>query len=91
MKRGEVAHHGLVLVLFVGVHGLSMLAEVVEARKLFGTVAGERALAGVFPASAKKVSGRGNKQIKLVGESRNDRRKGCEKEKKIAHVWYGAA
>ena len=48
VEGGEVAHHALVLVLLVGVDGLGMLAEVVEARELLSTMAGERTLAGVF-------------------------------------------
>ena len=44
----ELAHHALVLVLLVGVHGLRMLAQVVKARKLLAAVAGERSLARVF-------------------------------------------
>lgn len=41
-------HHALVLVLLIGVHGLGMLAQVVEARELFPTVAGEWTFASVF-------------------------------------------
>lgn len=48
MERGEVAHHLLVLVELVGVDGLRVLAQVVEARELLAAVAGERALASVF-------------------------------------------
>lgn len=49
MEGGELVHHALVLVLLVGVDGLCMLAEVVEARKLFGTVTSERPFARMFP------------------------------------------
>ena len=34
VKRGELVHHALVLLLLISVHCLSMLAEVVETRKL---------------------------------------------------------
>ena len=49
VEGGEVAHHALVLLLLVGVDGLCMLAEVVEAGELLGAVAGKGAFAGVFP------------------------------------------
>lgn len=48
VEGGEVAHHALVLLLLVGVDGLGMLAEVVEARELLAAMAGEGALAGMF-------------------------------------------
>jgi hypothetical protein len=48
MERGELAHHALVLLSLVGVDGLGVLAEVVEAGELLVAVAGERALAGVL-------------------------------------------
>lgn len=35
VERGELAHHAFVLVLLVGMHGLGMLAQIVETRKLF--------------------------------------------------------
>lgn len=35
MEGGEVAHHAFVLVLLVGMDGLCVLAEVVEAGELF--------------------------------------------------------
>ncbi len=50
MERSEVAHHALVLVVLVGMHGLRMLAQVVEARKLLAAVTRKGALAGVFAA-----------------------------------------
>ncbi len=50
VEGGELLHHALVLVLLVGVDGLGMLAEVVEAGELLAAVAGEGALAGVFPS-----------------------------------------
>lgn len=49
MQRGEVPHHAFVLVLLIGVDGLSVLAKVVETGELFGAVAGKRAFTGVFP------------------------------------------
>lgn len=49
VERGEVAHHALVLLLLVRVHRLRVLPQVVEPRELLPAVAGERALAGVFP------------------------------------------
>lgn len=49
VKRGELAHHVFVLVLLIGVHGLRMLAQIVEAGELLATVAGEGPLARVFP------------------------------------------
>lgn len=48
VQRGELAHHLLVRLLLVRVHGLRVLPQVVEARELLPTVARERALAGVF-------------------------------------------
>lgn len=48
VQRGELAHHLLVRLLLVGVHGLRVLPQVVEARELLPAVARERALAGVF-------------------------------------------
>ena len=49
VERRELLHHALVLLLLVGVDGLCMLAEVVEARELLAAVAGEGAFTGVFP------------------------------------------
>ena len=49
MQGGELAHHTLVGVLLVGMHCLSMLAQIVEARELLSTMAGERTFAGVLP------------------------------------------
>lgn len=49
VEGGELVHHALVLLLLVCVDGLSVLAEVVEARELLAAVAGEGAFAGVFP------------------------------------------
>ena len=48
VEGGELLHHALVLLLLVGVDGLCMLAEVVEAGELLAAVAGEGALAGVL-------------------------------------------
>ena len=49
VERGEVAHHLLVLVLFVGVDGLGMLAEVIETRELLAAVTAEWTFTGVLP------------------------------------------
>lgn len=49
VKRGEITHHALVLVLFVSVDGLRVLTKVVETRKLFATVAAKGAFPGMFP------------------------------------------
>lgn len=51
VERGQIAHHLLVLVEFVGVDGLGMLAEIVKARELLAAVASERPLARMFPAT----------------------------------------
>lgn len=48
MECGEIPHHGLVLVWFVCVHGLCMLAEVVESRELLAAVASEGTFASMF-------------------------------------------
>jgi hypothetical protein len=45
----ELAHHTLIGVLLIGVHSLSMLAQIVETRELLSTMAGERTFAGVLP------------------------------------------
>ena len=49
MEGGEVAHHAFVLLLLVGVDGLCMLVEVVEAGELLGIVADKGAFASVLP------------------------------------------
>lgn len=48
VERGKVAHHGLVLLLLVGVDCLCMLPEVVKAGELLAAMATKRALARVF-------------------------------------------
>ena len=61
VERSKMAHHGLVLLLLVGVDGLSMLPEVVKAGELLATMATKRALARVFPGRgqlARRVSER---------------------------------
>jgi hypothetical protein len=45
----ELAHHTLIGVLLIGVHGLSMLTQIVETRKLLSTMASERTFASVLP------------------------------------------
>lgn len=49
MEGGELMHHALVLLLLIGMHGLSVLTKVVESRELFATVASERTFSGMFP------------------------------------------
>jgi hypothetical protein len=49
MKRGKFAHHALILFLLISVNSLSMLAQIIEARKLLAAVASKRTLASVFP------------------------------------------
>jgi len=51
VQRGQVAHHALVLVLFVGVHSLRVLTQVVKTRKLLGAMARKRTFTSVFPAA----------------------------------------
>ena len=48
MEGCELLHHLLVEIWLVCVDCLGMLAEIVEARELFGAVALEGAFAGVF-------------------------------------------
>lgn len=60
VERGELVHHTFVLVLLVCVDGLSVLAEVVEPRKLLAAVAGEGSLAGVLSARGEDEDGGGN-------------------------------
>jgi len=49
MKRGQFAHHTLILFLLIGVNSLSMLTQIVEARKLLAAMTSKRALASMFP------------------------------------------
>jgi hypothetical protein len=49
MKRGEVAHHLLILLLLISMDGLSMLAQVIQTRELLATVAREGTFTSVFP------------------------------------------
>lgn len=56
VKRGELTHHVFVLILLIGVHGLRMLAQIVEAGELLATVACEGPLTRVFPGWWKGVS-----------------------------------
>jgi hypothetical protein len=49
MERGEVAHHALVLLLLICVHGLCVLAQIIEAGELLGAMAAKGAFARVFP------------------------------------------
>jgi len=49
MQGRELAHHALVSLLLIGVNGLRMLAEVIEARKLLSTMTSERTFASMLP------------------------------------------
>ena len=53
MKRGEVAHHLLVLLLLVGMDGLSMLAQIIKTRELLSAMTSERTFASMFPLQKK--------------------------------------
>jgi hypothetical protein len=53
MKRGEVAHHLLVLLLLVSMDGLSMLAQIIKTRELLSAMTGERTFASMFPLQKK--------------------------------------
>jgi hypothetical protein len=55
MERGEVAHHALVLLLLICVHGLCVLAQIIEAGELLGAMAAKGAFARVFPNVPGKV------------------------------------
>lgn len=52
MKGREFMHHALILVLFIGMNGLSMLTEIIKTRKLLATMASEGTLPSMFPANA---------------------------------------
>jgi hypothetical protein len=56
MEGAEIAHHTLILVLLVGVHGLGVLPQIVEAGELLAAVAGEGPFAGVF-SDLKRLDG----------------------------------
>lgn len=58
MQGREVAHHTLISVLLIGMNGLRMLAEIVEARKLLSTMTSERTFASVLPESRWWMDGR---------------------------------
>jgi len=49
VQRSEVAHHLLVLLLLVGMDGLSMLAQVVKTRELFPAMTGKGTFTSMFP------------------------------------------
>ena len=49
VQGGELAHHTLVCLLLIGMYGLCMLAQVVEARKLLSTVASKGTFTSVLP------------------------------------------
>jgi len=50
-----MTHHGFVFILLVSMNGLSMLPKVVEAGKLFPTVAAKGTLAGMFSDVASEM------------------------------------
>lgn len=64
MECCELAHHGVVQLLFVGVNCLCMLAEIVEAGELLPAMASERTLAGVFPGERKRKKKKLNTKTK---------------------------
>jgi hypothetical protein len=49
MQSRELAHHLFVILHPLCMHGLGVLAEIVESRELLAAVTGERAFACVFP------------------------------------------
>lgn len=57
METSQIFHHLVIVSQLVGVDSLRVLAEVVESRKAFATVAAERTFAGMFSASQVHVSG----------------------------------
>ena len=63
VERGKVTHHGLVLLLLVGVDGLGMLPEVVEARELLATVATKGALTRVFSSGGQQARHGGKRAV----------------------------
>jgi hypothetical protein len=58
MKRGEVAHHLLVLLLLVSMDSLSVLAQVVKTRELFPAMTGEWTFPSMFPLQKDKRKAR---------------------------------
>jgi len=55
MERGEMTHHGLILLLLVSMDRLSMLPEIVQTRKLLSAMTTKGAFAGMFSDVAGKV------------------------------------
>lgn len=55
MKGSQITHHTLILVLLIGMNGLSMLAKVIETGKLLPTVAGKWSFTSMFPDMSGKV------------------------------------
>ncbi len=58
MQGRELAHHALIGLLLVSMHGLGMLAEIVETRELLSTMAGERTFTSVLPVWKRVSQGR---------------------------------
>ena len=56
VQRRELVHHTLILIELVGMNGLRMLTQVVEARELLPAVAGEWSLSSVFPVGVKLLA-----------------------------------
>jgi len=54
MKRGEFAHHLLVLLLLVSMDSLGMLAQIVKTRELLSAMTSERMFTSVFPLQKDK-------------------------------------
>jgi hypothetical protein len=48
MKGGKITHHTLVLILFISMHGLSMLTKVIKTRKLLSAMTRKRTFTSVF-------------------------------------------
>ena len=48
VEGGEFAHHHFILLLLIGMHGLGVLTQIVESRKLLTAVTSERPFASMF-------------------------------------------
>lgn len=56
MKRGELVHHAVVLLLLVGVDGLRMLTKIIETRELLSAVTCKWPLPRMLPTSMRMAS-----------------------------------
>lgn len=54
MQRRKIAHHPLVLLLFVSMNGLRMLTQIIEAGELLPTMACERTFASVLSVKRRR-------------------------------------